>query len=96
MITRVFPAGQGIDFAVSITEDQGQVTIPNFDFTENGHVHHVQGATFTLDVGDVVYITPGGLALVHDGEYPTSLFSTGVAYWLIANVNGELIKLEVA
>lgn len=102
MQSRFFPKGQGLAFAVEIAETSpGVVTVPDFDFGLQGSSLAVAGGEFKLLPGDTLYITPTGLKLmVYDAEtksapYPADKFSTGAAYWLVQNVAGELIRLEV-
>lgn len=102
MQSRNFPKGQGLAFTVDISETSpGVVTVPDFNFELQEERLAVTGGTFELLPGDTLYITPAGLKLmVYDPEtksapYPSDKFSTGAAYWLVQNVAGEMIRLEV-
>ena len=102
MQSRFFPKGQGLAFAVDIAETSpGVVTVPDFDFELQGEVMAVAGGTFELLPGDTLYITPAGLKLMayntetKSAPCPADKFATGAAYWLVQNVAGELIRLEV-
>lgn len=105
-----FPANNGIEFDVEISENANVVTIPDFDFVLLGELQHVTGGSFEMAPGDTIFITPNGLEHsvyvvdINDpakGSCPnaTSVYTaTGAAYWLVSadSKSGEITTLEVA
>ena len=95
MTKRFFPKNNGIAFVAMVEIVEDHVAIQDFVFQLNGTNHQINSGEFDLIVGDTVYITPQGLQKVSEKEYPTSLFDTNSAYWLVSKIKDDMLVLEV-
>lgn len=95
MTKRFFPKNNGIAFVATVEIVEDHVTIQDFVFQLNGTNHQINGCEFDLIVGDTVYITPQGLQKASEKEYPTSLFDTNSAYWIVSKTKDDMLVLEV-
>lgn len=95
MTKRYFPKNNGIAFVATIDIVEDHVAIQDFVFSLNGKNYPITGGEFDLVVGDTIYITPQGLQKVSEKEYPTSLFDTNSAYWLVSKIKDDMLVLEV-
>lgn len=94
-----FPYGLGMAYNAPITEKADKsITVDGFNFSLGGRTYAIAGGTFTLGIGDALYITSGGLKQYKNGEYPIAddLFPNNSAHWLITRTGeDEFIALEV-